>query len=106
MKDFFNLIRWKSVILCIIALFIVRVFLIDSFYQALAGGVVSPISNFEYFIFCLSILLIVIASVLINEYFDQDIDKINRAEKDNFIGRFISDKKVLNLFYILSIVGV
>ena len=24
MKDFFNLIRWKSVILCIIALFIVR----------------------------------------------------------------------------------
>lgn len=106
MKSFLNLIRWKSVILCVIALFVVRVFLIESFYQAIAGGVVSAISGFEYFIFGLSVLLIVIASILINEYFDQDIDKINRAEKDIFIGKVISEKKVLNLFYILSTIGV
>lgn len=106
MKSFLNLIRWKSVILCVIALFVVRVFLIESFYQAIAGGVVSSISSFEYFIFGLSVLLIVIASILINEYFDQDIDKINRAEKDIFIGKVISEKKALNLFYILSTIGV
>ncbi|MBO7276680.1 MAG: UbiA family prenyltransferase [Bacteroidales bacterium] len=106
MKSFLNLIRWKSVILCLIALFVVRFFLIESFYQTVAGGVISSLSILEYIIFCLSILLIVIASVLINEYFDQDIDKINKAEKDIFIGKFISEKRVLNLFYILSAIGV
>lgn len=106
MKSFLNLIRWKSVILCVIALFVVRGFLIEPFYKAVAGGVVSAITSFEYFIFCLSIVLIVIASILINEYFDQDIDKINRAEKDIFIGKIISAEKVLKLFYILSTIGV
>lgn len=106
MKSFLNLIRWKSVILSLIALIVVRWFLIESFYQTFAGGIVSSISTFEYLLFCLSIVLIVIASVLINEYFDQDIDKINRAEKDIFIGKSISEKKVLNLFYILSTIGV
>lgn len=106
MKSFLNLIRWKSVILSLIALIVVRWFLIESFYQTFAGGIISSISTFEYILFCLSIVLIVIASVLINEYFDQDIDKINRAEKDIFIGKFISEKKVLNLFYILSTIGV
>ena len=103
MKDFFNLIRWKSLLLCLIALIVVRFFLIKPFYLNFVGDIVSPISNLEYFVFCLSVLLIVVASILINEYFDQDIDKINRAEKDLYIDRIISEKRVLSLFYILSI---
>lgn len=106
MKDFFNLIRWKSILLCIIALIVVRLFLIEDFYKANFDIVISPISFTEYLIFCLPIILIAIASVLINDYFDQDIDKINRAEKDRYIGRTISEKKVLNLFYTLSIVAI
>ena len=100
MKNFFNLIRWKSVVLCLIALIVVRFFLIKPFYLNFVGGFVSPVSNLEYFIFCFSILLVAIASILINEYFDQDIDKINRAEKDLYIGKIISQKRVLSLFYI------
>lgn len=106
MKDFFNLIRWKSLLLCLIALIVVRFFLIEPFYLNFVGDIVSPISNLEYFVFCLSVLLIVVASILINEYFDQDIDKINRAEKDLYIDRIISEKRVLSLFYILSIIAV
>ena len=106
MKDFFNLIRWKSLLLCLIALIVVRFFLIKPFYLNFVGDIVSPISNLEYFVFCLSVLLIVVASILINEYFDQDIDKINRAEKDLYIDRIISEKRVLSLFYILSIIAV
>ena len=106
MKDFFNLIRWKSLLLCLIALIVVRFFLIKPFYLNFVGDIVSPISNLEYFVFCLSVLLIVVASILINEYFDQDIDKINRPEKDLYIDRLISEKRVLSLFYILSIIAV
>ncbi len=106
MKNFLNLIRWKSIVLCFIALVVVRFFLIKPFYLSFVGDFVSPISNLEYFIFCFSVLLIAIASVLINEYFDQDIDKINRAEKDLYIGKIISEKKVLYLFYSLSIISV
>lgn len=106
MKDFLNFIRWKSILLCLIALVVVRFFLIEPFYENFVGGLASTISNLEYFIFCLSILLIVVASILINEYFDQDIDNINRAEKDIYIGRIISEKRVLTLFYALSIIAV
>ena len=106
MKNFFNLIRWKSVVLCLIALIVVRFFLIKPFYLNFVGGFVSPVSNLEYFIFCFSILLVAIASILINEYFDQDIDKINRAEKDLYIGKIISQKRVLSLFYILSVSAI
>lgn len=106
MKDFLNFIRWKSILLCLIALVVVRFFLIEPFYENFVGGLASTISNLEYFIFCLSILLIVVASILINEYFDQDIDNINRAEKDIYIGRIISEKRVLTLFYVLSIIAV
>jgi 4-hydroxybenzoate polyprenyltransferase len=106
MKDFLNLIRWKSVLLCIIALIVVRSFIINPFYAEFAGGLESAISNLEYFIFCFSVILLVVASVLINEYFDQDIDKINRAKKDLYIGRTISEKRVLSLFYVLSIASV
>lgn len=106
MKDFLNFIRWKSILLCLIALVVVRFFLIEPFYENFVGGLASTISNLEYFIFCLSILLIVVASILINEYFDQDIDNINRAEKDIYISRIISEKRVLTLFYALSIIAV
>lgn len=106
MKDFLNFIRWKSILLCLIALVVVRFFLIEPFYENFVGGLASTISNLEYFIFCLSILLIVVASILINEYFDQDIDNINRAEKDIYIGRIISEKRLLTLFYALSIIAV
>lgn len=106
MKDFLNFIRWKSILLCLIALVVVRFFLIEPFYENFVGGLASTISNLEYFIFCLSILLIVVASILINEYFDQDIDNINRAEKDIYIGRIISEKRVLTLFYAISIIAV
>ena len=106
MKAFFNLIRWKSLLLCLMALIVIRFFLIKPFYLNFVGDIVSPISNLEYFVFCLSVLLIVVASILINEYFDQDIDKINRAEKDLYIDRIISEKRVLSLFYILSIIAV
>jgi 4-hydroxybenzoate polyprenyltransferase len=106
MKDFLNFIRWKSILLCLIALVVVRFFLIEPFYENFVGGLASTISNLEYFIFCLSILLIVVASILINEYFDQDIDNINRVEKDIYIGRIISEKRVLTLFYVLSIIAV
>ena len=103
MKDFLNLIRWKSLLLCLIALIVVRFFLIKPFYLNFVGDIVSPISNLEYFVFCLSVLLIVVASILINEYFDHDKDKISRAEKDLYICRIISGKRVFSLFYILSI---
>jgi 4-hydroxybenzoate polyprenyltransferase len=106
MKSFFNLIRWKSVLLALLALIVVKFFVIDSFYENYVGGQISPISTIEYIIFCFAILLLVIASILINDYFDQDIDKINKAEKDIYIGKFISEKRVLSLFYILSTTSV
>lgn len=106
MKIFFNLIRWKSVLLALLALIVVKFFVIDSFYENYVGGQISPISTIEYIIFCFAILLLVIASILINDYFDQDIDKINKAEKDIYIGKFISEKRILGLFYILSTTSV
>lgn len=106
MKIFFNLIRWKSVLLALLALIVVKFFVIDSFYENYVGGQISPISTIEYIIFCFAILLLVIASILINDYFDQDIDKINKAEKDIYIGKFISEKRILSLFYILSTTSV
>lgn len=105
MKDILNLLRWKNLLVIFLALVIVKISIINPFYIAFGlGG--SPISIIYYMFFVLGVLLIASGANVINDYFDNDIDLINRDEDKVYVGRVIKKENALKLFYVLSILGV
>lgn len=103
-KDFFNLIRWKNILIIFLGLLLVRMSIINPFYHVF--HIYSLISLPSYMLFVFGTLLIVAAANIINDYFDYDIDVINRDEDKVYIGKLMKKETALKLFYIFSIVGV
>jgi 4-hydroxybenzoate polyprenyltransferase len=107
MKDFLNLIRWKNLLVILLGLLIVRISIINPFYLKYGYGFLFPYVNSTYYIlFIFGILLIAAAANIINDYFDYDIDLINRDEDKIYVGRIIKKESALKLFYILASLGV
>lgn len=63
------------------------------------------LSDFHFILLVSSTVLIAAAGYIINDYFDVDIDEINRPGK-NIIGKKINGESARNLFFILSSAGV
>lgn len=66
---------------------------------------VSKIFDSTIFLIITSILFITAGGYIINDYYDIEIDKINKPNKKT-IGHFISKREVLVLYFLINIVGL
>lgn len=89
MLDYFRLLR--PINLCIIGL---TMYSVAFFFD---GASLNTVTSFNFLFIVLSIILIAGAGNVINDYFDIEIDKINKPEKQ-IVGKTIS-KKESKLFY-------
>lgn len=103
MKAYLQLVRWPNLLIIGLIFLLAKTQLVD---------VISDVSGFESCITDLQWLLVAVATIfiaasgnVINDIFDQDIDRINKPEK-RVVGKLISDKQAWNFYYALGSFGL
>lgn len=100
----FRLVRWHNLLIIILTQVLLQYFLITPFAE-IAGIPFISMSWINFAILVIATVLIAAAGYLINDYFDVEIDLINKPERV-IIGRYISKKQGLYLYWVLNIIGV
>jgi 4-hydroxybenzoate polyprenyltransferase len=103
MRPFFQLIRWKNLVMIAMIQFLVKYALLRPFYNS--HGVVTALSDLAFYLLVLSTLCIAAAGYIINDVYDVASDKINKPDRV-IVNRYISEKTALSLFIVLNIIGV
>jgi len=103
MNPIFKLIRLPNLIIIIVSQYLMRYCLINTFYSF--GDTSLAMSDFNFALLVLSTLLIAVGGYIINDYFDVEIDKINKPEKA-IIGKIISRQNAFLLYWVLTVFGV
>lgn len=94
---FFELIRWKNLLIIVLTQYTARIFLIgetENFKEVFVDE--------TQFLITLSTVLVAAAGYIINDYFDIKIDLINKPEKV-IIGRYIQRRQAMLLHQLLNI---
>lgn len=102
-KAFFKLIRWSNLLMiAIMMLFVYYCLMYPMFQSGIVGAV--PTSP-AFTLLLISMIFIVAGGYVINDYFDVEIDKVNKADK--LIVSKIFSENVTKFFYIiLSFIGL
>jgi len=99
MIDFFNLIRWKNLLLIVLVQILIKYALIERFTNDFT------LNTLEFIFLVLATVCIASAGNIINDIYDVETDLVNNP--DNIIvGDSISEKTALNLFIIFNVIGV
>jgi 4-hydroxybenzoate polyprenyltransferase len=100
-----KLIRWKN--LCIIAFtqYCIRYFLISGMLKFMNLGIILQMSDFNFFLLCLSTVLVAAAGYIFNDYFDTRIDMYNKPQQV-IVGNLISRRQSMLLHTVFNILGV
>lgn len=99
MINFFNLIRFKNLLLIILVQVLIKYALFESF------GVDITLNHFEFILLVFATICIAAAGNVINDIYDVETDLINKPNKV-IIGKTISEKTALTLFIVLNVLGV
>jgi len=97
--NFLRLIRWQNLIIIALTQYFTRYFLIEPFYRL--QNISLQMSNLDFFLLVLTIVLISGAGYIINDIFDVQIDSINKPDKMT-IGKSISEKNGYIIYYIMN----
>lgn len=98
-KAFFELIRWKNLALLALNLGIVKVFILFR-NENLAIDF-----SFKFIVVFFSILLITAAGYVINDYYDIEIDQINKPQKV-IVGNILPKNQVLFIYLFLNLLAI
>ena len=99
MIHFFNIIRWKNLLLIALVQLLIKYALFSSF------EVVTTLSDFQFSLLLIATLFIAAAGNIINDIYDIETDLVNHPNKI-IVGKHISVKNAFNLFIIFNIIGV
>lgn len=99
LTSFLKLIRWKNLAIVFSTQFLIKYALIPSF------EIQSTLTNLEFSLLVISTLLITAGGYIINDFFDLKTDSINKPGAV-IIGKAISKKTALKLYYLLSVIGL
>ncbi len=114
MKEFFNLIRWKNLVIVILTMVLMRYAIIAPLVSRIqviladgSGDQVQMTLRFPWYDFVLLVLatvLITAGGYVINDYFDIKTDLINKGKV--IVGTRIPRRKAMMWHNILNIIGV
>jgi 4-hydroxybenzoate polyprenyltransferase len=102
-KGFLKLIRWPNLIFIIITQVLFYYVVMQPFYSALQGE--ASLTPLLFFILLVASVCIAAAGYIINDYFDVNIDLINKPDK-LVVEKIIRRRWTLAWHFILSFVGV
>ena len=102
-KSFFKLVRWTNLLIIAIMMCLVNYCLMSSLHISEIVGVV-PASP-AFLLLVISLVFIVAGGYVINDYFDVEIDKINRPDK-LIAGNVFTDKELKFFYKSLTFIGL
>ncbi|HLY70536.1 MAG TPA: geranylgeranylglycerol-phosphate geranylgeranyltransferase [Puia sp.] len=103
---FFRLIRWNNLIFIIITQFLFYYFIIlPSFADQPDSGLKNNLAPFYFYLLCVSSVMIAAAGYIINDYFDLNIDRVNKPNK-LVVEKIIKRRWTILWHWILSGIGV
>lgn len=97
MVSFLKLIRYKNLLMVLLTMVLTKYAIINSF--------TSTISDFQFILLLISVLLITASGYVINDVFDVQADKINKPTKV-YIDVTISKKNALIFYKITTLIGL
>lgn len=101
-KTISRLLRLPNLVILALSMYFVRYCIFYPIFDL--RGVELQMGNLNFALLVLSTLLLAAGGYVINDYFDLDIDEVNRPEKV-VLEKHISLKKANKLYYTLTIIG-
>ena len=103
---FFRLVRWPNLLFIVITQVLFRYFILPFVYlEGHEGYENIKLSNSLFLLLVLASVCIAGAGYIINDYFDVNIDQVNKSSKV-IIGRFIKRRWAIAFHALLSFVGL
>ena len=102
-KAFFKLVRWTNLLIIAMMMCLVNYSLMSSLYVSEIIGVVPSPSAFLLLV--ISLVFIVAGGYVINDYFDVEIDKINKPNK-LIAGNVFTNKEIKFFYKSLTFIGL
>lgn len=99
MRRFFQIIRWKNLLLLLFVFSLIRYYLMPVFH------IESSLPDLTYYLVLLNVLLITIGGYLINDINDLDADRINKPDKI-WIPNLFSNKAAYLIYIFLNIIAI
>ncbi len=103
MNGYLKIIRIPNLLIIILTQYLLRICIIGTFYGLNATS--PAFGHFDFALLVLSTLLIAAGGYVINDYFDLEVDKINRPGK-MVIGKSMTMGSAYLYYWILTIIGV
>lgn len=102
-KAWMRLIRFPNLIILSIVFILLHVGIYISVFYSL--GIASPLNGWVFSAFVLSVILVMAGGNIINDYFDYQIDLINRPSR-LVIGKVISFNQAITAYWVLTFTGI
>jgi len=102
-QQFAALFRWPNLLIVFVTQLMLRYFILIPFVYRNSAEAASPVGSFLLLV--LITVLIAMGGYVINDYFDQDIDKINRPD-GVLINRVIERKTAIKIHLILNGIAI
>lgn len=100
---YLRLVRWPNLLIIGLIFLLAKTQLVD--VLSIISGSESCLSAMHWMLFALATILIAASGNVVNDIFDQSIDKINKPQK-MLVGKAISEDSAWNLYYALSSAGL
>jgi 4-hydroxybenzoate polyprenyltransferase len=105
-KAFFRLIRWPNLLFIVLTQMLFRYFILPFVYKNAHAGYESiKVSEGLFYLLVAASVFIAAAGYIINDYFDENIDQINKSSKV-IVGKFIKRRSAILLHAIFSFIGL
>ena len=102
-KSIFKLVRWPNLLMIAIMMILVYYCLMSPLFTSGIMGVLPPSPAFLLLV--ISLIFIVAGGYVINDYFDVEIDKVNKPEK-LVVGRIFAEREALFFYRVLTFIGL
>lgn len=103
---FFRLIRWPNLLFIVLTQMMFRYFILPFVYlESHTGYENIKLSENLFYLLVLASVCIAAAGYIINDYFDENIDQVNKSSKV-IVGKFIKRRSAILLHAILSFIGL
>ena len=96
--DFFKLIRWKNLVIVALTQYLIRYTLLIPFVDFLS------LNDMQFLLLVISTVLVAAAGYIINDYFDIQVDQLNKRKI--IVGNSIKRREAMALHFIFSGLGV
>ncbi len=103
LKGIFSSIRLHNLAIICLSLFLVRYAIVKPILEL--TGYSSAVADEQYILLVCATVFIAAAGYIINDFFDKEIDVINKPHKNN-IGIVLSSKAIIVLYMFMNIAGL